>query len=158
VGGTSMPSVFSVFTPGVVKSSAWTTTLQTAERFAFAVEQRRLGKDLERYLVAPAPDARARALTACSVLLRPTSGCWSMAKAISVKAAMLPPSGSADISRGCPPGARSLARNLGGIAPKAANPAASLCSVIFQYPKIWIGISGSHQVQRPDGRTQRPNT
>jgi hypothetical protein len=36
-------------------------------------------------VVAPVFDTRARALTACSVQLRPTSGCQSMAKAISVR-------------------------------------------------------------------------
>ena len=40
--------------------------------------------------------------------------------------------------------ARSLARNFGRFAPKAANAAASLWSVIFQYPKL-----GSGAVQRP---------
>jgi hypothetical protein len=38
---------------------------------------------------------------------------------------------------------RSLAKNFGGIARKAANLAASLCSMIFQYPEI-----GSGAVQR----------
>jgi hypothetical protein len=42
---------------------------------------------------------------------------------------------SAGLTSGC----RSLARNFGRFAPKAANPAASLWSMIFQYPKFGMG-------------------
>jgi hypothetical protein len=40
--------------------------------------------------------------------------------------------------------ARSLARNIGPLAPKGANFGASLCSMNFQYPKF-----GRGSVQRP---------
>jgi hypothetical protein len=41
-----------------------------------------------------------------------------------------------DIPEGWRPGIWSLARNSGRLAPQAANPAASLCSANFQYPKL----------------------
>jgi hypothetical protein len=43
-----------------------------------------------------------------------------------------------DISGGWRPNVWSLARNLGRLVPKAANPPASLCSMIFQYPKFCL--------------------
>jgi hypothetical protein len=47
--------------------------------------------------------------------------------------------GSADLSAGWRPRVDSPARNFEGYARKAANPAASLCSMIFQYPKFGLG-------------------